>query len=146
MASESLISQNTKETPPKKWILWIILGGTVLILMCGGIYFGVKTIIESGITKGPDFLFGDQHLKTSVALIEMHKVRYGHYPAKLSEIKFLGKWDKMHLYNVYYLPSKDLQSYYVEVARGWVGKPKDLSMPKEFWQGTGYDPKLNDKD
>ena len=88
-------------------------------------------------------MFGDQHLKTTVALIELHKTRYGKYPKKLSDITFTGAWDSIHTHAVYYLPSKDLSSYYVEVTRGWVGKPDNLNMPEEFWQGTGYNPSLN---
>jgi len=122
--------------------MWIIIG-IVIPLVILGLYFGVKAIIATGITKGPDHIFGDQHLKTAVALVELHKTRYGEYPRKLSDIKFKGQWDSIHTHNVYYLPSKDLTSYYIEVTRGWIGKPKDLNMPKEFWQGTGYDPSLN---
>ncbi len=122
-------------------MFWVFLGCIIFIILCGGIYFGIKTIIDSGI-KGPDHMFGDQHLKTSVALIELHKIRYAQYPEKLSDIKYLGKWDNIHLHNVYYLPSADRQSYYVEVGRGWIGKPKDLTMPEGFWQGTGFDPNI----
>lgn len=145
MTSAPAISQNKKKSSSKKWILWVFLGSTVFIIVCGGIYLGIKAIIDSGITKGPDYLFGDQHLKTSVALIELHKIRNGQYPEKLADIKYLGKWDKIHLYNVYYFPSKDRQSYYVEVARGWIGKPKDLIMPEDFWRGTGFDPNMKNQ-
>ncbi len=124
----------------KRWILWVALGVIVFFIVCGGIYVGVKAIINTGITKGPDHMFGDQHLKTSVALIELHKVRYGKYPEKLSDIKHTGQWDMMHLHSVYYISSKDLQSYYIEVTRGWAGKPEDLALPDDFWQGTGFDP------
>jgi hypothetical protein len=102
-----------------------------------GLVRGIKAIINSGITKGPDNLFGDQHLKTAVALIEFHKVRYGHYPKTLKDIKYTGQWDAIALNSVKYCPAEDLDSYYVEVMRGWVGKP-DLKLPDEFWQGTGY--------
>ena len=92
---------------------------------------------QAGITSAPDNLFGDQHLKTAVALIELHKVRYGSYPASLSDLKFIGQWDPIALHNVRYYPNANRTAYYVEVGRGWVGKP-DLKMPDEFWRGTGY--------
>ncbi len=130
------------EPEKNKWAKRIIIGVVVLSLVCGGLYFSIKAIIDSGITKGPDHMFGDQHLKTSVALIELHKTRYGKYPETMSDIKFLGLWDKIHTHSVYYLPRNDLKSYYIEVERGWIGKPKDLQMPQEFWQGTGFDPSL----
>ena len=90
-------------------------------------------------------MFGDQNLKTAVALIELNKVRYGKYPDKLSDIKFAGQWDQLALSSVAYYPNADHTRYYVEVERGWVGKP-DLQMPAEFWQGTGYDPSLKPKE
>jgi hypothetical protein len=88
-----------------------------------------------------DNLFGDQHMKTAVALIELHKLRYGSYPASLDDLKFTGQWDQIALTNVSYYPNADHTAYYIAVRRGWVGKP-NLEMPKEFWQGTGYDPRL----
>jgi hypothetical protein len=47
--------------------------------------------MTSGITKGPDNMFGDQHLKTAVAPIEFHKVRYGKYPDSLRDLRFTGQ-------------------------------------------------------
>lgn len=110
----------------------------VLILSAAS---GIRSVLDSGITKGPDQKFGDQNLKTVVALIELHKVRYGKYPGKLSDLKFIGDWDGMALKSVSYYPNSDRTAYYVEVQRGWIGKPH-IEMPEEFWQGTGYNEKL----
>lgn len=110
----------------------IVAIGLVLSLL-------LKGVIRTGITAGPDKLFGDQHLKTSVALVELHKVRYGEYPEDLSDLKFTGAWDAIHTSSVFYVRSEDKQSYFLEVKRGWLGKPQNLSMDEEFWQGTGYD-------
>jgi hypothetical protein len=112
----------------------LALGGTILI----------RSLIASGITAGPDNMFGDQNLKTAVALIEMHKVRFGKYPETLSELKFTGQWDQIAISSVSYYPNANRTAYYVEVERGWVGKPT-FTMPPEFWKGTGYDPRLNPK-
>lgn len=98
-------------------------------------------IYRSGFWRGPDVMFGDQHLKTTVSLIELHKIRFGSYPRSLSDLKYLGEWDKIHTQSVRYISSKDQDKYCVEVARGWAAKP-DLQMPEEFWQGTGYDSSL----
>lgn len=62
----------------------------VLIILISGILI-FRAVMNSGITAGPDQMFGDQHLKTSVALIELHKTRYGKYPASLNELKFIGQ-------------------------------------------------------
>jgi hypothetical protein len=116
-------------------IVGLIGGGFLILLLVG--FLVIRSIIASGITKGPDNMFGDQHLKTAVALIELHKVRYGKYPETLRDLKFTGQWDQLALQSVAYYRNSDGSHYYVEVRRGWVGKPT-LQMPDEFWQGTGF--------
>lgn len=122
------------------WLIAGVVAGIVVILGLGA-FFTIRTIMESGITKGPDAMFGDQHLKTAVALIELHKVRNGRYPEALSKLQFTGQWDMLALQSVRYLAADDGSSYFVEVQRGWIGKP-ELTMSAEFWKGTGYNPKL----
>src|SRR6266478_5811900 len=123
---------------PKKlsFALTALIFVVAIVIIAGGIV-AVRSIIASGITRGPDNLFGDQHLKTTVALIELHKVRFGKYPGSLSDLKFTGQWDQIALQSVRYYPNADRTAYYVEVETGWIGKP-DLKMPDEFWRGTGY--------
>ena len=117
----------------------LIAGGVLVVILAG--YSFIHAVIASGITKGPDNMFGDQHLKTAVALIELHKVRFGKYPEYLKELKFTGQWDQLALSVVAYYPNADRTKYYVEVQRGWIGKPS-LQMPEEFWRGTGYSESL----
>jgi hypothetical protein len=123
----------------------------VIIIICASVVIGggaigavVYYVTRSGITRPFDNMFGDQHLKTSIALLELHKVRYGRYPQSLSELKFVGGWDQLALNSVRYYPAADGSKYYLEVTRGWVGKPS-LDYPPEFWQGTGYSPALKPK-
>jgi len=123
-------------------IIGLICVGVIVVVACGILAF--RSIIASGITRGPDNMFGDQHLKTTVALIELHKVRFGKYPGSLSELKFAGQWDQIALQSVRYYTNADRTAYYVEVERGWIGKP-DLEMPAEFWRGTGYTTSLKPK-
>ena len=94
-------------------------------------------IVRMGFHRGPDAVFGDQHLKTSVALLELHHARTGQYPKVLSDLKYLGQWDQIALHSVRYCPSPDQKTYYLEVTRGWVGKPT-LTFPADFWVGTGF--------
>lgn len=115
----------------------------VLVILIAGTFL-IRFILASGITAGPDNMFGDQNLKTAVALIELHKMRNGKYPDVLSDLKFTGQWDQMALDSVSYYPNAERTAYYIEVERGWVGKPT-LKMPAEFWKGTGYDPSLKPK-
>ena len=126
---------------------FLISGGIVLFLalIIGGLVLVAQFISEQGITEPMDRTFGDQNLKSTVALLELHKLRYGKYPDTLKDIKFTGQWDQIYLSGVSYYPSEDRESYYVEVHRGWVGKPT-LDMPDEFWQNTGYDESLKPKD
>lgn len=79
--------------------------------------------------------FGDQHFKTAIALIELHKVRFGKYPESLNDLKYLGDWDKMFYQSVKYERLED--GYSLDLVNGWMGKPEDLSYPDEFWNGTG---------
>jgi hypothetical protein len=65
-----------------------------------------------------DQAFGDQHFKTAIALVELHKVRTGSYPETLKELKFTN------------------DGYTLEITRGWVGKPQ-LKFPPEFYAGLG---------
>jgi hypothetical protein len=125
----------------KAW-LWVVfvIGGLSVAAVIGGI-IAYRSIIASGITRGIDNKFGDQHLKTAVALIELHKLRFGRYPDSLRDLKFTGDWDQIALINVRYYPSPNRDAYYIEVERGWIGKPT-FTMPPEFWKGTGYSPAL----
>ena len=123
-------------------IIGLIAGGVLILFLVA--LFVVRSIVASGITKGPDNMFGDQHLKTVVALLELHKVRYGKYPDTLRDLKFTGQWDQLALQSVAYYPNADHSHYYIEVQRGWVGRPS-LQMPDEFWKGTGYSAALKPK-
>jgi hypothetical protein len=130
------ISPPPKPRPKRSFAFIALIYVGAIVIIAGGI-LAYRSIIASGITKGPDNMFGDQHLKTTVALIELHKVRFGKYPSSLSDLKFTGQWDQIALRSVRYYTNANRTAYYVEVERGWIGKP-DLEMPAEFWRGTGY--------
>lgn len=84
--------------------------------------------------KDADAKFGDQHFKTAIALVELHKTRFGSYPESLRELKFSGDWDAIAISSVEYKKLDD--GYELNVTRGWVSQPS-LSYPTEFWQGLG---------
>jgi hypothetical protein len=133
--------------PVKRRFVFLVVTvvGLALIVSLAGIVLSIRSVIASGITKGPDNMFGDQNLKTAVALIELHKVRYGKYPISLQDLRFTGQWDQIALQSVSYYPNADRSAYYIEVVRGWIGKPT-LEVPAEFWVGTGYSAGLKPKD
>ena len=121
-----------------------VIGGAVGLLILSGsvaMWAMFSFVQSSSFGKTADNMFGDQHLKTVVALVELHRVRTGEYPGSLENLKFTGSWDQGAIHSVTYCRNENGQSYYVEVRRGWVGKP-ELDFGDEFWVGTGYDPKL----
>lgn len=84
--------------------------------------------------KEADRKFGDQHFKTAIALVELHRTRFGEYPASLKDMKFTGEWDQIALSNVEY--KRVGNGYELNIETGWVGKP-ELQYPDEFWKGLG---------
>ncbi|HEY2378243.1 MAG TPA: hypothetical protein VGH98_19860 [Gemmatimonadaceae bacterium] len=102
--------------------LGFVLATTLAVASCGK------------FAQQADAQFGDQHFKTSIALVELYHVRHGAYPASLADLDFIGDWDKIALVNVRYERLSD--GYALDVVRGWVGKPT-ISYPKEFWHGLG---------
>jgi hypothetical protein len=124
----------------------ILIAGAVLVtgIVTSALVVGVHLINKYGITEPIDSMFGDQSLKSTVALLELHKLRFGHYPESLRELKYAGDWDQIWLSGMRYYASNDKLTYYVEVERGWIAKPT-LVIPDEFWQNTGYDRNLKPK-
>ncbi len=90
------------------------------------------------LTLPIDNKFGDQHMKTSVALLELYKNRHGRYPDRIADLDFVGDWDRIALNSVAYYPNDARTRYYLEVTRGWLCSPS-LHYPVEFWTGTGYE-------
>ena len=70
----------------------------------------------------------------AIALIELHKVRFGSYPTDLKELKFTGSWDQLWMSAVKYTRLPD--GYELDLTPGWGGTP-ELAYPSEFWQGLG---------
>jgi len=120
---------------PSRKVTFIVGAGVLVgVAVLSFVAYQVKRM---GFHHGPDAAFGDQHLKTTVALVELHRVRTGQYPATLADLRHPGQWDQIALKSVRYCPAPDRKTYYVEVTRGWVGKPT-LLLPPDFWIGTGF--------
>lgn len=86
------------------------------------------------LSQEADNQFGDQHFKTAITLIELHKVRYGDYPKSLADLKYTGDWDQLAIQSVSY--QKVDKGYVLNLERGWVGKA-ELEYPPDFWQNLG---------
>jgi len=98
--------------------------------------FGLILVCAScgGFRQQADSQFGDQNFKSAIALIELHKVRFGTYPKDLTELTFTGSWDQIWMSAVKYTKLED--GYELDLVRGWVGTP-ELEYPADFWQGLG---------
>jgi hypothetical protein len=105
----------------------LLIGGFSILFSSGCIF---KKLEEHSNEK-----FGDQHFKTAISLIEMHKLRNGSYPEKLDSLKFLGDWDQIIFHSVKY--KKLSVGYQLDLTNGWIGMPKQLKYPAEFWKGLG---------
>ena len=79
--------------------------------------------------------FGDQHFKTAISLIELHRTRNGLYPETLKELEFLGSWDLIWVNNVEY--KKVSNGYILNLKNGWIGMPDEIQYPENFWKGLG---------
>lgn len=87
------------------------------------------------LTEKANQKFGDQHFKTAIALIELHKTREGEYPETLDQLKYVGDWDGMIFSSVKY--TRVDGGYDLDLTNGWMGKPDELGYPKDFWKGLG---------
>ena len=94
----------------------LLLVAVVVALMAAAGATAIYLLLRSGITRPIDNKFGDQHLKTTVALVELHKTRFGQYPEQLSDLRFTGDWDAIALHRTEYCTNSDQTAYYVEEA------------------------------
>ena len=75
----------------------------------------------------------DQSFKRAIALIELHKIRFGDYPVSLQEEdfqKFMGGWDGIT--EVTYLKRKDGYELHLNSQDSL-----QLEYPPMFWNGLG---------
>ena len=83
---------------------------------------------------GMDEKFGDQHFKSAVSAIELHRTRTGEFPATLRDLEYLGDWDMIWVQAVRY--EKTDIGYNLFVERGWAGEPS-LRLPAGYKKGLG---------
>ena len=98
---------------------------SVLLLLAG---------CDFEVPGGIDEKFGDQHFKSAVSAIELHKVRMGEYPQSLDDLEYLGDWDMIWMQSVSYERSD--VGYNLFVTRGWAGEPA-LRLPAGYRKGLG---------
>lgn len=119
---------------------WLLLMATVALCLAltGCQWLGFRGYListsASGDTRALEALVGDQYFKTAVALVELHKVRYGEYPNSLQDLKFTSAFDKAAINAVEY--HKLANGYELNLVRGIKERP-ELSYPPDFWRGLG---------
>src|SRR6266487_3611211 len=76
----------------------------------------------------------DQRFKSVIALVELHRLRFGAYPDSLKDLQFLAPYDQASLQSVRYEKLPD--GYALDIITPKGEKP-GLSYPAEFWRGLG---------
>ncbi len=94
------------------------------------------TACDMDVTEGVDQMFGEQHFGSAIAVIELHKTRYGVYPDTLDDLRFLGEWDGIWIQSVDY--EKTETGYNLFITRGWAGEPT-LVLPEDYRTGLGLE-------
>ncbi len=87
-------------------------------------------------------MLADQHFKSAVGAIELHKLRNGKYPASLHELKYLNSMDSAMFNFVEYksfdsLYELNVKGEYPSLTGGKEMNKINLKYPKEFWKGLG---------
>lgn len=96
----------------------------------------LDNLLESSeFAKDSMLRFADQDFKKGIALIELHKIRSGEYPKTLSEINFIGDWDKSIIHALDY--ERQDSGYILNVIPTKLIKIDSLNYPPEFYQGLG---------
>ena len=76
----------------------------------------------------------DQRFTTAIALLELHRLRFGTYPESFSDLQFVGVYDVRMLQGLRY--EKLSEGYSLDIVMR-TGTTPDLSYPAEFWKGLG---------
>ena len=85
-------------------------------------------------------ILADKEFKNAIALIELHKTRYGDYPESLSELKHISVMDESIANAVQY--DKLDSGYELNIVMEFPNfnnksEAVQLEYPEEFWEGLG---------
>ncbi|MDZ7828568.1 MAG: hypothetical protein U5K33_03450 [Halofilum sp. (in: g-proteobacteria)] len=76
----------------------LLIGGAIVLgIALVGVITAVATSHFPGTIGGMDERFGDRHLKTTVALVELHQRRHGRNPDTLDDLRLIGEWERIAL-------------------------------------------------
>ena len=87
-------------------------------------------------------MLADEDFKKAIGFIELHKLRYGEYPASLSELKFVSGMDSSIYSSVQYTKldtAYELNNIYTFPPFGNTKTESVIKLhyPAEFWKGLG---------
>lgn len=105
------------------------------------VLFAALLLAACGMPQLPQSRFGDQAVKTTVAMVELHKLRYGEYPETLDQLRFKGDWDAIWLNYVSYRRLE--QGYELNILMDKLNQfpmqdpTEQIKLPAEFFQNTG---------
>jgi hypothetical protein len=120
----------------KKSIVLLLLTATLQACIPNG----VKDQLDKGMTEAGK-IFGDMEFKKALGNIELHKLRTGHYPNSMRELKFLSSSDSTMFAAVEYIKLDSVYELNLKLQFPSMGggkqKPISLKYPPEFWNGLG---------
>ena len=94
---------------------------------------GVEDEVGGRRHEDPDAV--DQRFKTAIALVELHRLRFGAYPDSFDDLEFLGAQDRHTLLKgLRYEKLSD--GYGLDIVSGRDQKPR-VTYPPDFWKGLG---------
>jgi hypothetical protein len=97
-------------------------------------FYSLTSCSYTNLSRTVEADLADQYFKAAIALIELHKTRFGEYPKSISDIKYVGGLDVDALRHVDYKPR---DTGYVLNLVGYDMVLDNLNYPEEFWQGLG---------
>jgi hypothetical protein len=117
-----------------------ILTASFILLMTACIPDNIKEKINHEMGNA-QVMMADWEFKKAISNIELHKLRNGHYPSSLSELKFVSPMDSSIFANVEYtrldsVYELNLKMKFVSLDGKETGAIK-LNYPTDFWQGLG---------
>ncbi|MBO9703479.1 MAG: hypothetical protein J7604_24945 [Sporocytophaga sp.] len=113
---------------------------TLICLVTACIPDNVKKEMSEGLSDAQQMV-ADMEFKKAIAQIELHRLRYGHYPDSLSELKFLSSMDSSMISNVDYTRLDSVYELNLKMESVSLDSkettPIKLKYPAEFWAGLG---------
>jgi len=111
---------------------------------------GAQVLVDAGVTLerarvelvrmlGDQFAAGfaqeaDQWFKTGIALVELHRIRFGAYPSSLDELAYLGTRDRAAVAGLRY--ERLAEGYALEIVMPR-GSAVHISYAADFWRRLG---------